>query len=325
MNIGRCLLAFMMVAGLSLPAHAEWPEKPVELVISFSPGGGMDQTMLPLKPLMEAELGQPFVFNYKAGAGGRIGFEYVYMKGRDGHVIGALSEPHFTNTTVFDTPRYTHEDLVPVGIIGRDVPIWFVSNDSPYQDMNDLIEAARERPGEITVATGSFTGEQYLSLAILEEKAGVQFRAVNVGGGGPVMSNVVGGHFDVGISRPASIAVISDEIRGLGVVAKERTDLFPDTQIFDEQLPEEMKIPHFSSSRGLMVTRVFAEENPEGFARLEAAFEKAVHSPEYQEALERMGFPFEWVGPEDAQTEMNETAELMQQYKALVDAAKTRE
>lgn len=325
MKVPATLLGMAFAAVLAGPALAEWPEKPVEIVISFSPGGGMDQTMLPLKPLLEERLGQPVSLNYKPGAGGRIGFEYVYMKGNDGYTIGALSEPHFTNSTIFDTPKYVHDDLVPVGIIGRDVPIWFVRNDSPYKDLNDLIEAARERPGEITVATGSFTGEQYLSLAIVEDQADVQFRAVNVGGGGPVMSNVLGGHFDVGVSRPASISGIAEEVRGLGVLASARSDLFPDAPTFAEQLPDTIKVPLFSSTRGLMVTREFAEANPEAVAKLEAAFSDAVHTDEYQAVLERMGFPFEWLGSQEAAAEMTETNETMQKYKGLVEAAKTRE
>jgi tripartite-type tricarboxylate transporter receptor subunit TctC len=328
MRFAATALGPFLAAGLALaaagPALAEWPEKPIEIVISFAPGGGMDQTMLPLKPLLEERLGQPVNLNYKPGAGGRIGFETVHMNGKDGYVIGALSEPHFTNSTIFDTPAYTHDDLVPVGIIGRDVPIWFVRKDSPYKDLNDLIAAARARPGEITVATGSFTGEQYLSVAILEEQAGVQFRAVNVGGGGPVMTNVLGGHFDVGVIRPASLSGIADEVRGLAVLATERSPLFPEAQTFREQLPDTIKVPLFSSTRGLMVAREFAEANPAAVAKLEAALEDAVRSPEYQDALARMGFPFEWHGSAEARAEMKETAAAMQKYKPLVEAAKTR-
>lgn len=315
----------MIAVGAASPSLAEWPEEPLEIVISFSPGGGMDQTMLPLKPLLEERLGQPVNLNYKPGAGGRIGFEYVLIHGEDGHTLGALSEPHFTNSTIFDTPNYEHDDIVPVGIIGRDVPIWFVNDDSPYEDLQDLIDAARERPGEITVATGSFTGEQYLSLAILEEQAGVQFRAVNVGGGGPVMSNVLGGHFDVGISRPASISGIADEIRGIAILSNERSDLFPDTQTFKEQLDDGMEVPLFSSTRGLFVARSFAEENPEAVEKLEEALAEAIETPEYQAALERMGFPYEYLDAEAAAAEMAETRATMEKYKELVEAAKTRE
>ncbi len=306
------------------PALAEWPERPIRLVISFAPGGGMDQSVLPMKPMLEEKLGQTVLYDYRAGAGGRIGFENVFMQGADGYVIGALSEPHFSNTTVFDDPAYTIDDLVPVGIFTTDVPIWFVRNDSPFQNMNDLIEAARERPGEITVATGSFTGEQYLSVAILEEEMGITFRAVNVGGGGPVMSNVLGGHMDVGVIRPASLLGIADEVRGLAVLAPERNANYPDTMTFDEQLPEDVRIPHFNSSRGLMVHREFVENNPEGFARLQQALYETVHSAEYAEVLDRMGLDLVWIPAEEAAAQIRDSARMMEQYKPLIEAASTR-
>lgn len=312
------------VAVSAAPAFAEWPQTPVRLVIPFAPGGGMDQTVLPLKPLLDEALGQPVLFDYRAGAGGRIGFEQVYMNGADGYVIGALSEPHFSNSTVFDTPRYTIDDIVPVGMFSSDVPIWFVHKDSPYETLADLIEAARENPGEITVATGSFTGEQYLSLAILEEQAGVTFRAVNVGGGGPVMTNVLGGHMDAGVIRPASVLGIKDEIRGLAVLAAARNANFPDVPTFDEQVGDDIQIPHLSSSRGFMVHRDFAENNPEGFARLEKAVYEAVHSEAYAEALERMGLELNWVSSEDASAAIRATVASMQQYREMVEAAAER-
>jgi tripartite-type tricarboxylate transporter receptor subunit TctC len=316
--VSALLLAFAPVA------HAEWPEKPINFVIAFEPGGGADQSALPLKPLLEKSLGQNLLFNYKPGAGGRIGFEIVAMNGGDGHTIGMLTEPHFTNTTIFDKPRYKREDLTPIALFTRDVPIWFVRKDSPIKDMNDLIAEAKKRPGEVTVATGSFTGEQYLTLAILEEQTGIKFRAVNVKGGGAVITNVLGGHFDVGIIRPASVSGVKSEITALGVVADKRSDIFPDTKTFDEQLPDDIKIPHFSSSRGVMVATKFAEANPAAVKKLEAALHDAVLSPEYQAAMERMGLPLEWVSSEQAKKELIQTAEGMQKYKELVNNAKNR-
>jgi tripartite-type tricarboxylate transporter receptor subunit TctC len=321
----KALAALSLATGLVTgAAAAEWPEKPVNVVLGFEAGGGLDQSMLPLKPLLEKKLGQPFLLNYKPGAGGRIGFEFVHLRGADGYTISALSEPHYSNTTVFDKPRYKITDMVPVGLIGRDVPILFVHKDSPYKDLNDIIAAAKARPGEITVATGSFTGEQYLMVAILEEMAGIKFRAVNVGGGAKVMTNVVGKHLEIGVSRPASITGIKNEIRGIAVLGAKRNAIFPETKTFDEQLPETMRIPHFSSSRGLMVHREFAEKNPEAFKRLETALREALESPEYKAAMERMGLESEFVSAADAQKEVLETAKMMEKYKELVEKAKTR-
>ena len=321
--IGLMCMVFALVIG---PAHAatDWPSKPVKVVIVFKPGGGMDQTLLPLKPMIEKRLGQNFLYSYKPGAGGRIGWEVVFASGADGYVIGGLSMPHFVNSTIFAKPKYTFKDLVPVGIQTGDVPIWFVRKDSPLKDMNDLIAEAKKRPGEVKLAIGSFTGEHSITMFLIEKEAGVKFRVVNVGGGSKVMSNIVGGHFDVGVSRPASILGIKDEIRGLGIVSAKRSPLYPDCKTFDEQLPKSIRIPHLRQASGMVVHRKFKESDPEGFKKLADAFKESVHSDQYAKVLERRGTPLTYMDPATAAEFIKDMHAKMKQYKGLVEAAKKK-
>lgn len=316
-------IAVAALAFASQAVQAEWPDKPIKLIIQFSPGGGGDQTLLPLKPLLEEKLGVSVLYTYKPGAGSRIGTESIFANGADGSSIGGLFLPHFVNTTLFAKPSYTVNDLVPLGIISSDVPIWFVNKNSPYKTMNDLVADAKKRPGAVTMAIGSFTGEHYISVALLEEQLGIKFRAVNVKGGSKVMSNIVGGHFDVGVSRPSSILRVRDDVRGIGVVARERSPLFPEAGTFDEQLPG-VNIPYLSASRGLQVHRAFKENNPAGFARLAKAFEDSVNSAEYAKTLDKMGLQLTWKGPEAAAREVQDTYDAMKKYKGLIEAAKNR-
>jgi tripartite-type tricarboxylate transporter receptor subunit TctC len=317
------VLVWAVLLAISNVARAEWPEQPIKMVVQFKPGGGGDQTLLPLKPLLEANLGQPLLYNYKPGASSRIGTEYMHANGAKGYTVGALFLPHFVNSTIFAKPSYKVEDFVPLGVITTDVPIWFVNKNSPYKDMNDLIADAKRRPGEVKLAIGSFTGEHYITVALLEERAGVKFRTVNVKGGSKVMSNIVGGHFEVGVSRPSSILRVRDDIRGIGIVATKRSDLFPEAPTFDELLPD-LKIPHLSSSRGMMVSMSFKDNDPAGFSRLAAAFEKAVKSTQYAKTLERMGLPLTWMGPDKAQKHVNDSYVAMKKYKGLVESAKSK-
>ncbi len=324
-SIGYAALACSLLVSVPASAETDWPSKPINLVYAFTAGGGTDQMMLPLRPLLEERLGQSILMNYRPGGNGQVGFESVFLAGDDGYTIGILQEPHFTNTTIYQTPRYKHDDMTPVGIINRDVPMWFVSKDSPIQDMNDLIEEARQRPGEVSVAVGNFTSEQYLTLAILEEQAGVEFRPVSVIGGSEPLTNVIGGHMVAGISRPSTAYSLKDDIRAIGVVGSKRSELFPDAQTFDEQLPESIRIPHVSTARGLMVTTTFATENPEAFEKLEAAVRDAVFSDEYKEAMDRLGFAIDWVPSDVARDELNANYQEVQKYKELIEAAPSRQ
>lgn len=324
----KYFLKALVVAGVAISmtsaaAQAEWPEKPIKMIIQFSPGGGGDQTLLPLKPLLESRLGTPFLYTYKPGAGSRIGTEVIFADGAEGYAVGGLFLPHFVNTTLFAKPKYTVDDLIPVGLISNDVPIWFVKKDSPFKTMNDLVAAAKKKPGAVTLAIGSFTGEHYITVALLEQQAGIKFRAVNVKGGSKVMSNVAGGHFDVGVSRPSSILRVREQVRGIGIVARKRSKLFPEAGTFDEQLPN-IKIPYLANSRGLLAHAAFKKNNPAGFAKLAKAFEEAVKSAEYAKTLDRMGLELSWKGPEAAAEQIKATYKAMQQYKPLIEAAKKR-
>lgn len=319
--LGTLAVAAMVSSGAK--AETDWPTGPVTIVVPFSPGGGMDQTLLPLKPLLEERLDQTVLFDYKPGASSQIATEFVHATGQDGSLILGMSLPHFPNTTIFSDPAYTIEDFAPVGIITSDVPIWFAHKDSPYNDINDLIEAARENPGGVSIAIGSFTGEHYVTVALLEQEADVEFNVVNVKGGAKVMSNVAGKHFDVGVSRPGSILPVQDEIKGLGLVATERNPLYPDTKTFDEQL-DGIEIPHLRSARGLAVHKAFAESDPEAFTKLVDALESSVHTDTYRKQLNDMGLELTWEGPDQAAETIALMRDAMDEYQVLIEAAKTR-
>jgi tripartite-type tricarboxylate transporter receptor subunit TctC len=313
-------LAIGAIAATAGAAQAAWPEKPLNMVIQFSPGGGGDQTLLPLKPLLEKSLGQTVLYNYKPGASSRIGTEVIHASGTDGYTMGGLFLPHLPNSTIFAKPKYSIQDFAPVAIFTVDVPIWFVHKDSPYKDMRDLIADAKKRPGEVKLAIGSFTGEHYITVALVEEQAGVKFRTVNVKGGSKVMSNIVGQHFEVGVSRPSSILRVRDDIRGIGIVADKRDPKYPEAPTFAEM---GLSVPALSSSRGIMVSRKFKDSNPQGYAKLVKAVHDAVHSPEYAKTLDRMGLDLAYQGPEEAEKTIMATYEAMKKYP-LIDAAKKK-
>lgn len=322
----RRLLGYGLAAGAvaaaprRAAAQAAWPARPVTLVIPFAPGGALDQVLLPMKPLLEARLGQSLLYSYKDGASGQLGWEQLVRQGADGSAIGAISQPHLVNTTLFQRARYRLEDFSTVAYLTSDVPIWFVRKGSPIRTVADAIEEARRRPNQVRVAIGSLTGEHYLTLAMVEEKAGVKFRTVNVGGGGRVMTNVAGGHFEIGIIRPASMLSMRDSLDGIGVVAARRSALFPEAPTFDEMFPD-WKIPHLRSAVGVLAVSAFREQNPAGWARLVEAVRDAAHSDSYREALARGGRELDFVGPDDALAFERELVGTMERYRSLIEQA----
>ncbi|MCC7425863.1 MAG: tripartite tricarboxylate transporter substrate binding protein [Alphaproteobacteria bacterium] len=298
-------------------AQPAWPTRPVTFVIPFAAGGALDQVLLPLKPLMEQRLGQTLLYNYKDGASGQLGWELVLNNGGDGSTVGAISLPHLVNTVLFQRTRYKLDDFAPVALISGDVPIWFVHKDSPFKTVQDAIDEAKRRPNQVRIAIGSFTGEHYITVAMVEEKAGVRFRTVNVGGGGRVMTNVAGRHFDLGVIRPASMAGMRDTLRGIGVVAPRRSSLFPEAPTFDEMFPD-WRVPHLQSSVGVLAHARFKAQNPAGFARFAQAVRDAAHTDTYKQSLERGGRELNFQGPEDTAKTITEMAQTMERYRSLI-------
>ena len=103
-----------------------------------------------------------------------------------------------------------------------------------------------------------------------------------------------------------------------------RDRLYPDTKTFDEQLPDEFNVAKLRFAVGVMTTKEFAEDNPEGFQKLAEAVQRAVNTDEYKETLERRGRALTYMDPEEAQALISEMSEVMTKYKPLVEASQDK-
>lgn len=302
-------------------ADSAWPQKPLRTVIGFEAGGGADQTLLPLKPLLDKALGQPLAFEYKPGADGQLSWELLQRTGDDGYTISGLSFPHLPASVALRKPSYTLDDFAPVGIVASDVPVLFVRNDSRFKNLTDLLDEARAKPNTVTLAIGSFSGEHYITALALEKQTGVKFRFVNTRGGGKVLSNILGGHMDVGVARPSVISAVLNEVRGIAVSSEDRHHLIPETPTFKEQLPATINIPLLRNARGLVVTKAFKNANPEGFNKLVAALKTSAESAEYKGVLDRLGLDAIYLGPDEATKYMMEYRATIENYKSLLESS----
>lgn len=312
--------AYFTTSGV-VQAASDWPKKSITVVIPTKPGGSADQTLQPLKVLMEKELGVKLLYSYKPGAGGELGWSILYQKGADGYTIGGFWTPHMQNTTIFRNPPYKIHDFKPLGIITGDVPMWFTYKGGKLKNMVDLIDAAKSSPNSVKLAIGSFTGEHYITVASVENQAKADFRIVNVHSGSKVRSNLLGKHFEVGVSRPLSVYSVRDQIHCLGVAAEKRSTAYPYCKTFAEQLPSNVNVPNLSFSIGMATHSAFKKNDPEGWNKLEKAFKKVVNSKEYAAVLKRGGRTVTYMGPAAAQELVDSTATVMKKYLPLIKAA----
>ncbi|MCF6326831.1 MAG: tripartite tricarboxylate transporter substrate binding protein [Devosiaceae bacterium] len=312
-------LAVVLTLTASSAFADAWPDRRVDLVIPFPAGGGLDQTLIPFAKMLEDELGQRVVIVNRPGAGGELGWEYVNGLADSSHTIVGFILPHLANTLLFSSPSYTVDSFKALGQLAEQENLWFARKDAPWDNLTELLEDAKSRPGEITVGVPGTGGDSYISTILTEQAANVDFRQVAFQGGNEVVAAVAGGHVDFGVERPGDLATLADEFKVLGALADRRNPNWPDAATFTEQVPE-LNIPSFTLVRALGVTTAFKEQNPEGFQILADAVRRVTLSEEFAAEMAKIDVEVTYAGPEELQVRFDNGYEYMSQFVDLIRA-----
>ena len=239
-KLWRRRLALAVVAlGLSTGSVlAEYPEKPVNLVVSYSPGGATDFQARLVTMLAQDYLGQPMVILNKPGAGGQVGWNYlVTQAGAEGYDLAAYNVPHFiAQSIVFKNVKYNVDNLEPIANWGADPAVLIVNKDSEFNSVQDLLDFAKANPGKLTVSgAGLYVGHHIATLQ-LQQAAGVKLRYVPTKGGVDAMKFVLGGQVKSGFNNLSDAYRSRDQIKILAIADLERDkDFLPDVPTFKEQ------------------------------------------------------------------------------------------
>jgi len=172
------------LATLAAPALAQpWrPERPVELVVGFAPGGGTDIVARLFARHLEARLGQPITVTNRPGASSEVGLTYVARARPDGHVLGLTNMPSFVTVPVERRAQYNLDSFAFIGNIMTDPTGIIVKADGPIRDIPDLIARAKADPEGITISTSGIGTDDHLLVALLEQATGARFTLVHYNG-----------------------------------------------------------------------------------------------------------------------------------------------
>jgi tripartite-type tricarboxylate transporter receptor subunit TctC len=276
MTIRRRALGALAAAGsLALPrlAHAAWPaDKPIEVIVPFPPGGGVDTMARMVLPAVQAKLqGARFVVVNRAGAGGQLGWEAAFAAAPDGYTLAATSVPALVTYPMERQVRYRPLEFTFIANVVDDPGGLFVRADSPLRTLADLIAAAKARPGQLSYGSTGIGSDDHLLVIALEDRAGMP---------------LAGGHIDVGaFNMSESLALLqAGRIRSLGQAALARWSGTPDVPTFAEQGQNLVS----GATRGIVGPPGMPAEIT---ARLEAAFREAMAEPAFVAEANRMGLP----------------------------------
>jgi tripartite-type tricarboxylate transporter receptor subunit TctC len=207
-------------------AQAAWPaDRPIEVVVPFPPGGGVDNMVRPIVQALAPRLpGARFAVVNRPGAAGQIGFEAIFNAAPDGYTLGAVTNTAMHAIAIERRPRYRPEEFTYLANVVDDPGGFWVRAESPWRSLSDLRDAARARPGEIGVGTAGIGSDDHLLQLGFEEAAGVRLLHVPYNGTAPVQRDMLGGSLPIGcFNMSEGLGLLRDgRVRCLGQGGPER-------------------------------------------------------------------------------------------------------
>ena len=224
------LIAFtgILFSGLCL---AQYPNKPITIVVGFEPGGGTDTTARIVQGPLGEQVGQQIVVENRAGAGGNIAVDHVAKSAPDGYTIvlanvGALA----VNPHILKTPYDPLTDVVPISMAAEFANVLVVQPNLGINTVADYVKAAKEKPGTITYASSGIGGAGHLSGELLRGMAKIDIVHVPYKGGGPAMQGFLGGQVASFFATPiSSISQIrAGKAKAVATTGSKRAALMPE-------------------------------------------------------------------------------------------------
>jgi len=237
------LLACLSAAGLALPGHAWQPEKPIEIVVPTTPGGGIDRSARLLqKIIQEGGLASvPVTVNNKPGGGGALSLVYLNQHAGDAHFV-AINSPNLIANDLNGRGGVKYRDVTPLANLFSEYTVVAVRTESPLKTGQDFIDRLRRDPQSLAVSTPTTLGSaNHLSFALVAKAGGIdprKLKAVVLGSGGEAVTALLGGHIDAHTGTPSSVVrmVQAGKVRVLGILAPKRlAGPYADTPTWTEQ------------------------------------------------------------------------------------------
>lgn len=283
----RALLgAAAMLLSAGAAAQSSFPAKPVTVIIPFAPGGPVDIEGRRHAARMQEIMGQPFVLDYKPGAGETIGANYVAKSAPDGYTLLVGSASFTINPYLYkNLPYDIMKDFAPVSLVSQRNSMLLARSGFPANNVKELVAYAKANPGKVNWGTTGPGSISHLSGAWFANAAGVDVTLVHYKGAGPAQVDLVAGRTDVGsLTVLASIPLIkAGKVKALGSLANKRSKIMPEVPTIEEQ-----GVAGYNASSWFGVLAPAA--TPAAVVnRLSEGFARTVKSPEVAGPLEAEG------------------------------------
>lgn len=271
---------FALMMAWTMPALAEYPEKPINMYIAFSAGGPMDGSGRALCNAAEKILGQSFVVTNKPGGGGSVALALLKGEKPDGYHLAVISSTGLIRVPLRrKVPFKPLSDFRFIYCFASPTSAIQVKPDSKFKTLKELVEYARQNPGKVKYATQGAGTPLHLAMLVIAKKENINWVHIPVDGAAQVAQSVMGGHVDFG--HTAWKYSKSGQLRALASCTQERMNEFPEIPTMIE-----LGYDYYNDSFfGIYAPRGITEDKVK---ILEDAFEKASKDPKFVNLLDKL-------------------------------------
>jgi tripartite-type tricarboxylate transporter receptor subunit TctC len=286
--------AAIAIATATGAAYADYPERPVTLIVPWSAGGGTDATGRIIATMLEEKLGQPFNVVNRTGGGGIVGHTEIKDANPDGYTIGIITT-ELSMYSAVGSADMDYQDYTLIGLYNADPSAVFVRANSPHDSIQSLAEAIKADPSAVQASGANFGGLNHLSWVSLVQGLGAdvsQAAWVPTDGGAPSLQLLASGAIDVAVAQfPEAQALIdAGEIRPLAYLGNEANPKHPDVPPVKEALGIDFAIAGW---RGVGGPKGLPEDVTQ---TLTAALEEIVASDAFHEQMGKLNYGVVWAG-----------------------------
>jgi len=223
-----------VAATIALPARAAFPDKPVRYIIPFAPGGESDIAARLQQNVFRKKFGQELVVESKPGAGGGLAWSQLNTFAGDGYTIMGSNLPHIVLQPLEGNVQYKTEDITNIHFFQYTPDAIVVRNESPFKTYQELVAAAKAKPGTLNFAGSGSNSANHAAHARLNQAAGIKTTYVAFKGTGDLIASLLGGHVDGAMSYSSLGLAQKGKVRLLAVATPQRLPYFPDVPTFRE-------------------------------------------------------------------------------------------
>jgi tripartite-type tricarboxylate transporter receptor subunit TctC len=290
----------VFAAALASPALAQsaWPERPVRILVGFPPGGPTDYVARLVAPMLANAWGQQVIIENRGGANGTLATDAVAKSAPDGHTLLFSGNNIVMNTGLYRLPYDMVRDFAPVGMIAFSPNVLWTGPNQPIRTLDDLLAAARARPGELAYASTGNGGNGHFGGETLKQALRIDLSHIPYRGTAPALTDVLAGR--VALFMQTIVGAIgpyqNGQLRPLVAFGRRRVREIPD-------VPTLAELGHDVPDSGTWYGLLAAVGTPARLvARMAADLEAVTRDGEFQARLATQATVPDWLGPEDFAT-----------------------